>query len=43
MPYGTPVAHNELLPTYLQIYNSRRCHKALGGLTPQQRLGQLQA
>lgn len=34
MPYGTSVAHNELLPTYLRIYNSRRCHMALGGLTP---------
>jgi transposase InsO family protein len=43
MPYGNSAARNELLPAYLRIYNSRRCHMALGGLTPQQRLAQLQA
>ncbi len=43
MPYGISVARNELLPAYLRIYNGRRCHMALGGLTPQQRLAQLQA
>ena len=42
MPYGTSVARNELLPAYLRIYNGRRCHMALGGLTPLQRLAQLQ-
>jgi transposase InsO family protein len=43
MPYGTSVAKSTLLPTYLRIDNGRRCHMALGGLTPQQRLAQLQA
>ena len=43
MPYGNSAARNELLPAYLRIYNGRRCHMALGGLTPQQRLAQLQA
>jgi transposase InsO family protein len=43
MPYGSSAARNELLPAYLRIYNGRRCHMALGGLTPQQRLAQLQA
>ncbi len=42
MPYGTSSARNSLLPAYLQVYNGRRCHMALGGLTPQQRLAQLQ-
>ena len=37
------LARNELLPTNLRIYNGRRCHMALGGFTPQQRLAQLQA
>lgn len=32
-----------LLPAYLRISNGRRCPMALGGLTPQQRLAQLQA
>jgi transposase InsO family protein len=43
MPYSNSAARNELLPAYLRIYNGRRCHMALGGLTPQQRLAQLQA
>ncbi|MGB5135794.1 MAG: integrase core domain-containing protein, partial [Prochlorococcaceae cyanobacterium] len=43
MPYSTSAARNELLPAYLRIYNGRRCHMALGELTPQQRLAQLQA
>ena len=43
MPNSNSVARNELLPAYLRIYNSRRCHRALGGLTPQQPLAQLQA
>ena len=43
MPYGSSAARNDLLPVYLRIYNGRRCHMALGGLTPQQRLAQLQA
>ena len=43
MPYGSSSARNDLLPVYLRIYNGRRCHMALGGHTPQQRLAQLQA
>ncbi|WP_259725201.1 hypothetical protein [Synechococcus sp. CS-1332] len=43
MPYSTSAARNERLPAYLRIDNGRRCHMALGGLTPQQRLAQLQA
>ncbi len=43
MPYGNSVADNERLPAYLLIDNGRRCPMGLGGLTPQQRLAQLQA
>jgi transposase len=43
MPYDTSAARNDLLQAYLRIYNGRRCHMALGGLTPRQRLAQLQA
>ena len=43
MRYRNSAARNELLPAYLRIYNCRRCHMALGGLTPQQRLAQLKA
>jgi hypothetical protein len=43
IPYGSSTARNELLPAYLRIYNGRKCHMALGGLTPQQRLDQLLA
>lgn len=43
MPYGASLARNGLLPAYLLIDNGRRCHMALGGLTPQQRLAQLLA
>ena len=43
MPYGSSTARNGLLPAYLWNYNGRRCHMALGGLTPKQRLAQLQA
>jgi hypothetical protein len=43
MPNGTTAARKDLLPAYLRIYNGRRCHMALGGLTPQQRLAKLQA
>jgi hypothetical protein len=43
MPYDSSAARNDLLPVDLRIYNGRRCHMALGGLTPQQRLAQLQA
>ena len=43
MPYSTSAARKDLLPAYLRIYNGRRCYMALGGLTPQQRLAQLQA
>ncbi|WP_082326020.1 integrase core domain-containing protein [Synechococcus sp. GFB01] len=34
MPYGSSAARNALLLAYLRIYNGRRCHMALGGLTP---------
>ncbi|WP_216903660.1 integrase core domain-containing protein [Synechococcus sp. CCY 9618] len=43
MHYGTSAARNELLQAYLRIYNGRRGPMALGGLTPQQWLAQLQA
>ena len=43
MPYGTSVARIALLSAYLRIGNIRRCHMALGGVTPQQRLIQLLA
>ncbi len=43
MPYGSSTARNELRPACLRIYNGRRYHMALGGLTLQQRLDQLQA
>jgi hypothetical protein len=43
MPYGSSTARNELLLAYLRIYNGRRCHMALGGLSAQQRLDQLLA
>jgi hypothetical protein len=41
MPYGCAAARNELFPVYRRRINTdRRCHMALGGLTPQQRLAQ---
>ncbi len=43
MAFSTSAARNELLPAYLRIDNGRGCHRALGGLTPQQRLALLQA
>jgi len=43
MPYGNSAARNELLPAYLRIYNGRRCHMALGDLSPQQWLAQQKA
>jgi transposase InsO family protein len=39
--YQTSEEHNRWLPRYLEIYNGRRCHMALGGLSPQQCLQRL--
>jgi transposase InsO family protein len=41
MPFQTSNERNRWLPRYLGLYNSRRSHMALGGLSPQQRLNQL--
>jgi len=41
MPYQTSVERNHWLPRYLGLYNVRRSHMALGGLSPKQRLNQL--
>jgi transposase len=41
MPFQTFEERNSWLPRYLRLYNSRRSHMALGGLSPQQRLNQL--
>ncbi|MCP9773900.1 IS481 family transposase [Synechococcus sp. Tobar12-5m-g] len=41
MAYQTSQERNHWLPRYLGIYNSHRCHMALGGLTPQQSLQRL--
>jgi hypothetical protein len=41
MPFQTSNERNRWLPRYLGLYNSRRSHMALGGLSPQQRLIQL--
>jgi transposase InsO family protein len=38
MAFQTSEERNCWLPRYLAIYNGRRCHMALGGLSPQQRL-----
>ena len=43
MPHASSEARNQQLPVYLKIYNRRRGHLALAGLTPQQRFAQLQA
>ena len=41
MPYQTSAERNHWLPRYMGLYNGRRSHMALGGLSPQQRLNQL--
>ncbi len=41
MSFQTFDERNRWLPRYLGLYNSRRFHMALGGLSPQQRLIQL--
>ena len=41
MPFQTSVERNRWLPRYLGLYNGRRCHMALGGLSPQQYLQRL--
>ena len=38
MAFQTSEERNCWVPRYLAIYNGRRCHMALGGLSPQQRL-----
>ncbi|WP_255374150.1 hypothetical protein [Synechococcus sp. MW101C3] len=42
MSYSNAAALNEPLLANLRIYIGRKCLMALGGLTPQQRLAQLQ-
>ncbi|MEB3202407.1 MAG: DDE-type integrase/transposase/recombinase, partial [Synechococcus sp.] len=41
IPFQTSVERNRWLPRYLGLYNGRRCHMALGGLSPQQYLQRL--
>lgn len=41
MPFQTSEERNRWLPRYLGLYNGRRCHMALGGLSPQQCLQRL--
>jgi transposase len=41
MAFHTSDERNQWLPRYLGIYNGRRCHMALGGLTPRQSLQRL--
>ena len=43
MAFQTSDERNRWLPRYLALYNGRRCHMALGGLSPQQRLAALLA
>jgi transposase InsO family protein len=38
MAFQTSEERKRWLPRYLRLYNDRRCHMALGGLSPQQRL-----
>ena len=38
MAFQTSEERKRWLPRYLKLYNQRRCHMALGGLSPQQRL-----
>jgi hypothetical protein len=41
MAFQTSEERNRWLPRYLGLYNGRRCHMALGGLSPQQCLQRL--
>jgi hypothetical protein len=41
MAFQTSDERNRWLPRYLGLYNDRRCHMALGGLSPKQRLQRL--
>jgi hypothetical protein len=43
MAFQTSQERNRWLPRYLALYKGRRCHMALGGLSPQQRLAGLLA
>jgi hypothetical protein len=43
MAFQTSEERKRWLPRYLGLYNQRRCHMALGGLSPQQRLNALLA
>ena len=43
MAFQTSEERKRWLPRYLRLYNDRRCHMGLGGLSPQQRLGALLA
>ena len=43
MAFQTSEERKRWLPRYLGLYNQRRCHMALGGLSPQQRLAALLA
>ena len=38
MAFQSSEERKRWLPRYLTLYNDRRCHMALGGLSPQQRL-----
>ena len=41
MAFQTSEERKRWLPRYLTLYNDRRCHMALGGLSPQQCLQRL--
>ena len=43
LAFQTSEERKRWLPRYLRLYNQRRCHMALGGLSPQQRLHALLA
>lgn len=43
LAFQTSEERKRWLPRYLRLYNDRRCHMALGGLSPQQRLAVLLA
>jgi len=43
MAFPTSEERNRWLPRYLALSNGRRCHMALGGLSPKQRLAALLA
>ncbi|WP_255510989.1 hypothetical protein [Cyanobium sp. LEGE 06113] len=42
MSFQTSEERNQWLSRYLGIYNGRRCHMALGGITPRQSVQRLQ-